>query len=60
MDLKEGGHSSRIFKLLFNDTKIVSCSQDQVRDLRTVAFMVQILIAIHTTAYYCVGLWDWG
>ncbi|RUS24858.1 pyridoxal phosphate-dependent transferase [Jimgerdemannia flammicorona] len=28
VDLKEG-HTSRVFKLQFNDTKIVSCSQDQ-------------------------------
>ncbi|KAF8939040.1 hypothetical protein BGZ52_000299, partial [Haplosporangium bisporale] len=25
----EGGHSHRVFKLQFNDSKIVSCSQDQ-------------------------------
>ncbi|KAI8994315.1 WD40-repeat-containing domain protein [Gaertneriomyces semiglobifer] len=29
LDLK-GGHTSRVFKLQFSDTKIVSCSQDQV------------------------------
>lgn len=28
LDLNSGGHTSRIFKLQFNDTAIVSCSQD--------------------------------
>ncbi len=28
LDLNNGGHTSRIFKLQFSDTAIVSCSQD--------------------------------